>query len=312
MTRAALLFLLFSCGSAFAQMTLTFPASTTQLHSNTEDFTNYPLPVGPYSDGSIPTVVAEGQMTEATWRLNAPGTATLDVMDDLRQQLESTGFELLFECETQTCGGFDFRFSTAVLPEPLMHIDLGDFRFLSAQRLGEAIPEYVSLFVSRSNEFAFVQMIRVGAADTPPVVSEASPPASTVERPSLNTETLIDVLEQSGAVVLEDLEFETGSSNLGTGPFASLDTIAGYLNDAAERTIAFVGHTDAVGLLQPNIELSRRRAQSVVDRLISDHGVSENQIRANGVGYLAPRATNLTDEGRAKNRRVEAILTSTQ
>ena len=51
---------------------------------------------------------------------------------------------------------------------------------------------------------------------------------------------------------------------------------------------------------------------AVVTRLVERHGVDSAQVSYDGVGYLAPRATNLTPEGRTKNRRVEVILTSTQ
>jgi OOP family OmpA-OmpF porin len=69
-----------------------------------------------------------------------------------------------------------------------------------------------------------------------------------------------------------------------------------------------VGHTDATGGLEINISVSRRRAASVVERLVAAYNVPRAQIAAEGVGYLAPRATNLTDAGRTANRRVEAVL----
>ena len=76
--------------------------------------------------------------------------------------------------------------------------------------------------------------------------------------------------------------------------------------------VLLVGHTDAAGGLEANIALSRRRAASVVAHLVGELGVSRAQVSAEGVGYLVPRASNLTDQGRAENRRVEVVLTSTQ
>ena len=73
-------------------------------------------------------------------------------------------------------------------------------------------------------------------------------------------------------------------------------------------TVAIVGHTDAVGSLAGNTALSKRRAESVRARLIEDYGVDPEQLQADGVGYLAPIASNLTDAGRAANRRVDVIL----
>jgi len=74
--------------------------------------------------------------------------------------------------------------------------------------------------------------------------------------------------------------------------------------------VVLVGHTDASGALAPNIALSRARAQAVRAALVA-LGAKADQIGAEGAGYLAPRATNLTPEGRAQNRRVEVMLTPT-
>jgi OOP family OmpA-OmpF porin len=76
--------------------------------------------------------------------------------------------------------------------------------------------------------------------------------------------------------------------------------------------VALVGHTDALGSLAGNTDLSRARAVSVRERLIAEYAVPAAQLTAEGVGYLAPRATNQTEDGRARNRRVEAIVTSTR
>jgi outer membrane protein OmpA-like peptidoglycan-associated protein len=68
-----------------------------------------------------------------------------------------------------------------------------------------------------------------------------------------------------------------------------------------------VGHTDSVGELKFNMDLSRRRADAVVKELTTKHGVASARLRSDGVGPLSPVASNKTDEGRAKNRRVELV-----
>jgi OOP family OmpA-OmpF porin len=110
-------------------------------------------------------------------------------------------------------------------------------------------------------------------------------------------------------MALDDLTFATGSAQLGAGTFASLQAVAGYLADHPDRTLALVGHTDASGDLAGNVALSKARADSVRERLIRDYGAPSDRLTAEGVGYLAPRASNLTDEGRTRNRRVEVVLT---
>jgi OOP family OmpA-OmpF porin len=63
--------------------------------------------------------------------------------------------------------------------------------------------------------------------------------------------------------------------------------------------------------LEGNVALSRKRAQAAKAWLLA-RGIPDAQVEADGVGYLAPIASNLTEEGRTKNRRVEVILTSTR
>jgi outer membrane protein OmpA-like peptidoglycan-associated protein len=68
-----------------------------------------------------------------------------------------------------------------------------------------------------------------------------------------------------------------------------------------------VGHTDNQSALDMNMDLSRRRADSVVTVLTSKYGVAAARLRALGDGPSAPLASNDTEEGRAKNRRVELV-----
>lgn len=227
-----------------------------------------------------------------------------------QSQLEEAGFASRFTCEDTGCGGFDFRFATDVLPAPDMYVDLGDFRFIAFEKSGVGGPSLISLFASRTASSGYVQITSVSAEGTAPQVAPEAPAIRTTG-PALSGD-LIANLEQTGRFILSDLTFETGSAQLGEADFSSLARLANYLLDNPNRTIALVGHTDSVGSLDGNIALSKRRAGSVLERLVTAFGVPRRQLEADGVGYLTPIATNLTEEGRDQNRRVEAILTSTE
>ena len=275
----------------------------------------YAMPIGVWHEASaVPTDAVEGRVTRQAWRLGGTGMSSYQILINLRQQLVDAGYEIVFECEDDTCGGFDFRFGTEVIGEPDMHVDLGDFHFLSATRPGD-VPEAVSLLVSRSASAGFVQVIQVGPSDTPSTPVE--PMASTKAEPgaAMPAELSADIgtaMEIVGRFILADLVFATGSSDLGPGSYTSLGELAGYLEAHPEKRVALVGHTDAEGSLAGNISLSKRRAASVMDRLVNDFGVNPAQLEAEGIGYLAPIASNQTDDGRTRNRRVEAILVSTE
>jgi len=83
------------------------------------------------------------------------------------------------------------------------------------------------------------------------------------------------------------------------------------LRSNANAKVDVVGHTDNIGSYDSNLDLSRARAAAVVGTLVSEYTINPQRLRASGVGFLAPIASNANDDGRAKNRRVE-IRVSTQ
>jgi outer membrane protein OmpA-like peptidoglycan-associated protein len=232
------------------------------------------------------------------------------MLDPLTAQLEDQGYQTLFACESRGCGGFDFRFGIDLIPTPDMFVDLGDFRYLAARKAATDGPEYVTLLVSRTSVTGFVHIVTIGNG---PSDVQVTPSTKTMDTPLLADidTSLVQQLEQNGHVILSDLAFETGSSTLGPQTFSSLTRLASYLNERRDRQVALVGHTDAQGSLAGNIALSKRRAAAVRTRLIERYDVEPTQMEAEGVGYLAPVASNLTAEGRDANRRVEVILRST-
>jgi outer membrane protein OmpA-like peptidoglycan-associated protein len=289
-------------------VTLDFPAPASQSFDQQKALSSYALPIGPFANGAMTTKVLEGAISQTAWSLQAKGLTTLQILDPLREQLVSSGFAILFECETAACGGFDFRFGTNIAAEPAMHVDLGDFRYLAAKRMGPDGPDHVSLIVSRSSTLGFVQMTEIGKAQARPEPMVApTEPAAEVKVPN-TTSPLADGLAKQGSVALDDLIFGSGAADLALGEYASLEALAAYLRQNPDSKVALVGHTDASGSLAGNITLSQARAASVRTRMIESYAIPAAQIAAEGVGYLAPRDSNLTDQGRTRNRRVEVML----
>lgn len=265
---------------------------------------SYEIRIGPWRDGAAPSQHLEGNRTDTAWRLRANQDTSLQIFAALRAQIEDAGFAVIYECATDACGGFDFRYALDLIPEPEMHVDLGDFRYLAARR-GDT---WLALTVSRSSESGFVHLTRMLVSQvTPPPDQGLAPPPNAPATPAA-VSGLGATLDATGAVALDDLVFESGASDLDEGSYASLAALADYLATHADARVALVGHTDNAGTLAANIALSKARAEAVRARLISGHGVAPGQISAEGAGWLAPRASNLTAEGRERNRRVEAVL----
>lgn len=282
-----------------AAQSFDFGAEAVQTAQQVEPEATALIATGSWVDAQPMAGRRDGTLEQTAWRI-ATAQSTLDLAARLQAQLEAGGWKILFTCETRGCGGFDFRYQLPLLTEPDMHVDLGDFRYLAAEKGTEAL----SLTISRATEAAFVQMTRV----TPGAAPAPNPQPAAIPAPASDFGAR---LELAGSVVLEDLVFASGKADLAPGDYASLRALAEYLAARPEAKIALVGHTDASGGLAGNVALSEARAGAVRKALIS-LGVKGERIEAKGVGYLAPRASNLSPEGRTQNRRVEVMLTSTQ
>ncbi|TAN53658.1 MAG: OmpA family protein [Methylococcaceae bacterium] len=104
-------------------------------------------------------------------------------------------------------------------------------------------------------------------------------------------------------VIASKVGFDTGSASLARAYYPNLRSVVDDLKASPDASIVIRGHTDAEGDPRSNMELSRDRAQSVADYLISQ-GIARRRIEVYGHGEKKPVAPNTTEEGREKNRRV--------
>jgi len=312
--RAAALLLALLAAQGAAALDLTLPANARQTAERNSVADSYSAPLGAYADEWVPSVLLEGEVRRAAWRIASPGLTPLQVLAPLRDQVAEAGYEVVLDCSSQGCGGFDFRFAVEVLPAPSMYVNIRSYRFLTGLRGRPEAPEAViTVLVSTTPTAAYVQVVTAGAdlpdtqiAPTGALATSVQPnaPASEPDLPFDAT------LLSDGHIVLAGLAFETGTADLGAGPFPAISALAEFLRANPDLTIALVGHTDSVGSLDGNIALSRARARAVRDRLIGVYDIAGSRLQAEGMGYLAPVASNLDPAGREANRRVEAVLLS--
>jgi len=86
-----------------------------------------------------------------------------------------------------------------------------------------------------------------------------------------------------------------------------LAIIADYLKENSGKKFLVVGHTDNTGDFNANVTLSNERAKAVIEKLVTEHGIEQTQLIPYGVGSVSPQMSNATDEGKARNRRVELV-----
>lgn len=114
-------------------------------------------------------------------------------------------------------------------------------------------------------------------------------------------------LAQEGKKALYGIYFDTGKAEVKPESAAQLEQVAALLRQDPNLKLYVVGHTDSVGTLEANLDLSRRRAQAVVTALVGQYKVATTRLSAQGLASLAPVASNADETGRALNRRVELV-----
>jgi outer membrane protein OmpA-like peptidoglycan-associated protein len=108
-------------------------------------------------------------------------------------------------------------------------------------------------------------------------------------------------------LTLGDVLFETGKSNLLAGSMLAIDKLVDFLADNPERLVLIEGHTDNVGSITSNLDLSLRRSGSVAEAL-SSKGIAPERLFVKGYGEAYPVASNDDSGGRQRNRRVEIVI----
>jgi outer membrane protein OmpA-like peptidoglycan-associated protein len=122
-----------------------------------------------------------------------------------------------------------------------------------------------------------------------------------------NADAIGNDIKSTGHAAVYGIYFDTGKSEVKPESEAALKEVAKLLSSDPGLKLLVVGHTDSVGQLDANMKLSQARAEAVVQVLAKSHGVAVTRLKAQGAGPIAPVATNRTEEGRAKNRRVELV-----
>lgn len=146
-----------------------------------------------------------------------------------------------------------------------------------------------------------VDISNAGETYTLTVVEEAA----MTQQIEITAEWLAEQLAKTGSVALEGITFDTGKAVIRPQSKAVLDQIGALLTADAGLKLEIQGHTDNVGAPTANLTLSQQRAEAVRKYLVDTHRIAPARLTTAGFGDTKPVADNKTDEGRAKNRRVE-------
>jgi OOP family OmpA-OmpF porin len=105
-----------------------------------------------------------------------------------------------------------------------------------------------------------------------------------------------------------DIQFEIDQAAIQHEYEALVDRLGAYMTKYPDTTAEIEGHTDEVGTDEYNMQLSQRRANSVVEYLVAHSGIDRSRLKAVGYGKTRPVADNTTEEGKRQNRRIDSII----
>jgi len=259
------------------------------------DFDAYQVITGPVRQkGKVEKgISAEGRITRIAYHAPA-GTSILEVTRNFENKMKQAGFEVLYQCAAKGCGLTTFRYATEVLPMPFMGVDSWNYRYLAAKKSGPEADIYATLLTSVDGDRKTkTQLI---------VVEE-----KVMENKMVDADKMAKAIAESGSIALYGIYFDTNKASIKPESKPALKEIAKLLKNNPALKLVVVGHTDNQGAFDYNMDLSRQRATAVEGALIQEYGIAVGRLKSWGVGYLSPVASNHTDEGRAKNRRVQLV-----
>ncbi len=132
-----------------------------------------------------------------------------------------------------------------------------------------------------------------------------------VEQQAMKQELIANIeeaLSAEGKIALYGIYFDVNKAVIKTESEAAIKEIADYLMINPKVSVFIVGHTDNTGDYMKNIKLSKDRALAIKNYLITKYKIVATRLIADGVGPLAPIASNTNEEGKKLNRRVEVVL----
>jgi OmpA-OmpF porin, OOP family len=287
------------------------------LHSSVANYDEVQLAAGQFPDGFSPldgpnTVTAKGKSSLIFYKLPA-GRSLVEVLRTYEQSLKSRNFDVGFTCSPHdgSChiDGAKSPFGYSVshtfgdsVSLPKLNGDLIRNQFEHQARYLYATLEQptgvvhvaIALGSRHTNSYAIVRVIET---------KEFKP--AKIE--FIGVREIKETLGKTGSVDIYGILFDHDKDTLKPDSRRTLAEISKLLVQTPNLKLEIVGHTDNTGAADYNLDLSGRRAQRVVEALVREFSIAPDRLSARGAGLTQPVAGNESEQGRAKNRRVELV-----
>ena len=265
------------------------------------DYDEIDVPVKAIEDQKFTNMTLSGRYTRIGY-FNPANASIAAVQKSYSRALEKNGFEEIFSCKGKDeCG---YWFSPKFFRNTLESMRGPDAEEHSTSR-------YLLTKLSRPEGDVFVMVYvysnTYDQTRTWLFVVESEPLKDDLIVVDTDADGMSKALTDDGRIALYGIHFDTGKSTIKPESETTINEISRLLKEQKDLKLIVVGHTDNQGDQKYNMNLSQERAKSVVNTLVNDHGISAGRLKHWGVGFMAPIATNRSEDGRAKNRRVELV-----
>lgn len=312
-----------AAGAADSAYTGRYEGSTI-VGQTSQEFTEMTLPAGPADKKTkafSKTVSQKGKILRSLY-VSPEQRSSLEVFGNYIDALKAKGFAVVYECADADCGATfkDLKYN-AKDPAVVISKDADTRRVNVSRAMFSKVVEpryallkqgatgqetYVAVFAALNAGGSYGDMSKA-LRDRVGVLIEVVDASAREDKIVTVTADDIDTgLGSNGRVAFYGLYFDFDKSTIKPESAAQLSEMVQFLKSKPDMRVYVVGHTDNKGELDYNLKLSTARAKSVVEAL-TDSGVDAGRLLAKGLGPLAPLAANASEEGQAKNRRVELV-----
>lgn len=246
-------------------------------------------------------VSVEGKMVRIGYDIPGGQASSLEVCRNYENALKDKGFEIQASLQVDSRSAGDFTCQRN-FPGISPYNSQNDY-YIYATKNDPAGKVHLSVFVAemsgdegdfkKGDTVVFVDSIQQKAVGNKMVDGSAGDMAKQIAA--------------TGAVRLYGIYFDNDLADLKPQSKPTLDEVGKLMTGDTALKFKVVGHTDSLGTAEHNLDLSTRRAQAVTGALVHDYNIAAGRLTPIGAGATQPVAANDTEEGRAKNRRVELV-----
>lgn len=273
----------------------------------------------------LQSIQTEGKVTRLVYVL-PENRSPLEALRNYQDVITAKGGEVTFECKGDECGGDPTRASSGgggrmSLMQYFFYEKsvkdrafsngacaltsrIDDQRFLAAKRDKDGLTTWFTVQTYQIAPSTYCKQLH---GRTVALVHIVEPKARENNMVVVKAEQMSNAIESDGSISLYGIFFDTNEAKIKPESEPTLSEIASLLASQPDMAVLVVGHTDNQGSYEHNLSLSARRAEAVKQALVTQHGVEAKRMTTAGAGMMAPIATNATEEGRAKNRRVALV-----